>query len=996
MPTTHQAPGPHRPIHLYQPFAGPIPPASIDSRPGLPFGIPLNQSAPILRQFRPRENQASSTSEENRKRSIARNSNKTKRKTQVARAYEEPSASNPVDRNVSVLFFPLNISQFPDSIKELQPGIPRFEISNGTFGPFAQRMFDIGLVFHLRFTDDELLQSNWSLFDRKITDGISSLPARIQLPPRPANQPPSANSTCWTFVKCGIKPARGRSDKRYILVHPEHISSSQWTLDYLRGSLAVTNPISGPDEDLIPDRLIVIGSLTSLSRMVEIPTNICRFGSHECFAYRVLAKEFRDLVEVFDSVTDLCGTKDLRCPSSLSPSLGPDPSSSSPSLSPDPVFTPLPSGSLQTDKMISMGDYVADDDLEAVLAALLEQTNPVGIYNQSPAIHPLITKPQTQPKANKRSRAASHNTGREVDVGQAGAVPIKTAIEGARHSKKTRKNPPPVGLEPVGKGKARESGIVGFTQTQPLEPPFALPPFDISCRDSAVQWPDRISPSDQPNPRRYSTYSPVEVRFQAGTSRELGELLFKFVEWRILPEIDLTLGDSDGTFAPPAGTTLEPSADQIPLDPTVVIHYNVEYICGNAQGVGPRRSAFREALHLMAEREGCWKVIDSTMVPDDSPVADRAYWKVSGALIALALLSGDGVHPVSPAVIYALLSNVEERSDPRAPMDLSLSFINQLQKSKARILLPWMIILPGQDWRDLPTGHRTLVQDLIVDLGIEIVIAILQLQKVTQTGRKTNHVQWTTAIVTSAMFGNANFLSTIQFVEMLKGFRRCFQGAAPWLQACRSLGRTAAIALELSVSSIRCVEDLWTREKIRLVFDPAPVVTDPSMLGEIVIRSFGEYLNRPGHVLLPDGFIADEEMEKERENGLLRVRMLWVYWHGTQQLDTQNTRAVHVDIGMIEQPDQEQAEFPPPLRVNTCFDRLGIQVNGALLNASDAARYFTKQLDLKRSTQMDALLREGEKHRVIDRARARSADVLAQDRVKTSEKREVELRNRKR
>jgi hypothetical protein len=29
---------------------------------------------------------------------------------------------------------------------------------------------------------------------------------------------------------------------------------------------------------------------------------------------------------------------------------------------------------------------------------------------------------------------------------------------------------------------------------------------------------------------------------------------------------------------------------------------------------------------------------------------------------------------------------------------------------------------------------------------------------------------------------------------------------------------------------------------------------------------------------------------------------------------------------------------------------------------------------------MDALLREGEKHRVIDGARARSADVLAQDR----------------
>jgi hypothetical protein len=135
-------------------------------------------------------------------------------------------------------------------------------------------------------------------------------------------------------------------------------------------------------------------------------------------------------------------------------------------------------------------------------------------------------------------------------------------------------------------------------------------------------------------------------------------------------------------------------------------------------------------------------------------------------------------------------------------------------------------------------------------------------------------------------------------------------------KACRSLGRTAAIALELSVSSIRCVEDLWTREKIRLVFDPTPVVTDPSMLGEIVIRSFGEYLNRPGHVLLPDGFIADEEMEKEREHGLLRVRMLWVYWHGTQQLDTQNTRAVSTfsNSSPISKENSQSPRFLGPRR----------------------------------------------------------------------------------
>lgn len=112
--------------------------------------------------------------------------------------------------------------------------------------------------------------------------------------------------------------------------------------------------------------------------------------------------------------------------------------------------------------------------------------------------------------------------------------------------------------------------------------------------------------------------------------------------------------------------------------------------------------------------------MDHTFVPDDSPVVDHAYWRVAGTLIALALLCGDGIHPISPAVAYALLSNVEERPDPRAPMELSLCLIDGLQKSKARILLPWMIIPPGQDWRALPMGHQTLVRDLISGLGIEV------------------------------------------------------------------------------------------------------------------------------------------------------------------------------------------------------------------------------------------------------------------------------------
>ena len=108
------------------------------------------------------------------------------------------------------------------------------------------------------------------------------------------------------------------------------------------------------------------------------------------------------------------------------------------------------------------------------------------------------------------------------------------------------------------------------------------------------------------------------------------------------------------------------------------------------------------------------------MVPSDSPFADRTYWRVVGGFLALGLVSGIGVHPVSPVVAYALLSNINERQDPRAPMDLSLQFIQQLQSDKADILRPWMIINPGQCWRDLPEDHKTSLQDLFDGLGIEV------------------------------------------------------------------------------------------------------------------------------------------------------------------------------------------------------------------------------------------------------------------------------------
>lgn len=112
------------------------------------------------------------------------------------------------------------------------------------------------------------------------------------------------------------------------------------------------------------------------------------------------------------------------------------------------------------------------------------------------------------------------------------------------------------------------------------------------------------------------------------------------------------------------------------------------------------------------------------------------------------------------------------------------------------------------------------------------------------------------------------------------------------IKACKDLHTVAAIALELSQSSIRCVEDIWSKEKVKFVIYPEPKATDRNVLEQIVLRSVGEYLNRPGHVQLPDGMISDMEFEKERHNSLLRARKFWQYWHGSATLNYQNTRRV--------------------------------------------------------------------------------------------------------
>jgi len=143
-----------------------------------------------------------------------------------------------------------------------------------SFGSFAQRMFDAGLVFNIRFTEDELGQlPRWSLFDRKIMDQVTSLPGELKLPPRPSNVSSSANTTLWTFIKCHLQTQRNNYGCKVIHLNPPSatITPSMYTLETLIRELAMPNPISCSDDVLVTDNLIIIG--TSSRYCLEY--NIC-------------------------------------------------------------------------------------------------------------------------------------------------------------------------------------------------------------------------------------------------------------------------------------------------------------------------------------------------------------------------------------------------------------------------------------------------------------------------------------------------------------------------------------------------------------------------------------------------------------------------------------------------------------------------------------------------------------------------------------------------
>ena len=257
-------------------------------------------------------------------------------------------------------------------------------------------MFEAGLVFNIEFTDEELEQlPRWSLFDCKIMDQIATLPCRPDLPPRPLNTPTSANATLWTFIKCHSQNKRNHPGRQLIHFTPpaDPITPAMYTLHNVTSTLGMLNPISPPDDAPLAKMLVIIGMpsmchlieehshlafeapwfpgfvtglLTSIDAVVEISTHISRFGPHACFGYRLLESSFNGLGEVLHSVTKLCGTGDIPCPTLSPPS----------SLNQGCAL--LPSVGCGGAPFITDGDYLDNEQVEEWISKLLkEERQPV-------------------------------------------------------------------------------------------------------------------------------------------------------------------------------------------------------------------------------------------------------------------------------------------------------------------------------------------------------------------------------------------------------------------------------------------------------------------------------------------------------------------------------------------------------------------------------------------------------------------------------------------
>lgn len=125
----------------------------------------------------------------------------------------------------------------------------------------------------------------------------------------------------------------------------------------------------------------------------------------------------------------------------------------------------------------------------------------------------------------------------------------------------------------------------------------------------------------------------------------------------------------------------------------------------------------------MVHTGGMWKKIGRWYIPIISSFTEDGEWFGYGMMLGLALLVVKNANPISPILLYALLLNTGGTKDLRSVMNLSLGFIKEVDEDRAKVVLPWMILAPGQSWVQLPDAHRGNMISMFENLGMQVRLA---------------------------------------------------------------------------------------------------------------------------------------------------------------------------------------------------------------------------------------------------------------------------------
>lgn len=128
-------------------------------------------------------------------------------------------------------------------------------------------MSDFGLVFDIRFTDEELQKlPSWTLIDEKMVAGMSSIDPKVSLPQAPPGIRGSINGTTWLLVKLQKETIKKSGGRQRLFFNPPVTppTTAAFGLSDLIDEFGVANPLSRLNGDAVPQNLIIICTSISL------------------------------------------------------------------------------------------------------------------------------------------------------------------------------------------------------------------------------------------------------------------------------------------------------------------------------------------------------------------------------------------------------------------------------------------------------------------------------------------------------------------------------------------------------------------------------------------------------------------------------------------------------------------------------------------------------------------------------------------------------------